>query len=104
MPVSAPVDTGNSERSDTGNLGLVLANDLDLLAILANEDLTHERNQLFDPGEWRIEVYTNRNGRRYWNWRRRGKRGGRDNWAYGGTFDTLGQDRQAQYWQRAKNV
>ena len=97
LPVSAPaasVDTGKSEVADTGN------DDTYLLAILANKEIGHER---FDDSEWRIEVYTNRNGRRYWNHRRRGKRGGKDNWRYGGKFDDLNPDRQAQYWQRAKS-
>ena len=102
LPVSTH-DTGSQRVSDTGNGSLdvagIAASDLDELAILASKELGNER---FDESEWRIEVYTNRNGRRYWNHRRRGKRGGKDNWKYGGRFDSLDQDRQAQYWQRAQ--
>lgn len=96
LPVPRPIEA----KTDTGNPPLILANDADLLAILANKEISNEQ---FDDSEWRIEVYTNRNGRRYWNLRRRGKRGGKDNWRYGGKFDDLNADRQAQYWQRAKS-
>ncbi len=95
LPVSPPTDTGN-----TGNTEILALDGIDdQLEILANQEIGNER---FDPSEWRIEVYTNRNGRRYWNHRRRGKRGGKDNWKFGGTFDGLSQERQEQYWQRAK--
>ena len=95
LPVSPLTDTGN-----TGNTELVALGGVDdQLAILANQEIGNER---FDPSEWRIEVYTNRNGRRYWNLRRRGKRGGKANWKFGGKFDGLSQERQEQYWQRAK--
>lgn len=40
--------------------------------------------------------------RRYWNWRRRGRRGGEGYWRYGGKFDELSRERQEQYWQRTQ--
>jgi hypothetical protein len=102
-PLAAPVELPVSPQIDTGNTGnteiLALDGVDDQLAILANQEIGNER---FDPSEWRIEVYTNRNGRRYWNLRRRGKRGGKANWKFGGKFDELSQERQEQYWQRAK--
>lgn len=91
----AVIDTGKSEVADTGNL----LDDAAILANLAQRDIGNER---FNSSEWRIEVYTNRNGRRYWNHRRRGKRGGKENWKFGGKFDELSTERQEQYWQRAK--
>jgi hypothetical protein len=94
LPVSDTGNTGKSEVVDTGNL------EDSLLVTLANKVIG---NEWFDPSEWRIEVYTNRNGRRYWNHRRRGKRGGKDNWKFGGKFDELSHERQEQYWQRAKS-
>ena len=102
-PLAAPAELPVSPLTDTGNTGnteiLALDGVDDQLAILANQEIGNER---FDPSEWRIEVYTNRNGRRYWNLRRRGKRGGKANWKFGGKFDGLSQERQEQYWQRAK--
>ena len=92
LPVSpqvATLDTGNQADSDAA-----------ILASLAQQEIVNER---FDPSEWRIEVYTNRNGRRYWNHRRRGKRGGKENWKFGGRFDGLSQERQEQYWQRTQS-
>jgi hypothetical protein len=105
LPVStgAPPATGSAAAVDTGNTGNqskpILATDESILAILAIQEISNER---FDPAEWRIEVYTNRNGRRYWNWRRRGKRGGEGNWRYGGKFEDLSTKRQEQYWQRSQ--
>jgi len=102
LPVSAArrSDTGNQRVSDTGSQANALtAADDPILAVLANQELDNER---FDNSEWRVEVYTNRNGRRYWNHRRRGKRGGKANWKFGGKFDELDPERQAQYWQRTK--
>jgi hypothetical protein len=97
LPVS-PVDTGNG-RPILANDPLAVASIEDeTLTILANQEIGDER---LNSGEWRIEVYTNRNGRRYWNWRRRGPRGGPDSWRYGGRFDGLSDERQARYWQRA---
>jgi hypothetical protein len=99
-PLAAPVELPVSPLIDTGNTGNTEIDGVDdQLAILANQEIGNER---FDPSEWRIEVYTNRNGRRYWNLRRRGKRGGKANWKFGGKFDGLSQERQEQYWQRAK--
>jgi len=95
-PLAAPIVLPVSPLADTGNTGNGLD---DQLAILANQEIGNER---FDPSEWRIEVYTNRNGRRYWNHRRRGKRGGKENWKFGGRFDELSQERQEQYWQRTQ--
>jgi len=103
LPVSAraaTLDTGNQPVTDTGNTGNQGNDDTAILATLAQREIDNER---FDPSEWRIEVYTNRNGRRYWNHRRRGKRGGKDNWKFGGRFDELSAERQGQYWQRAKD-
>jgi len=104
LPVSPSPDTGNTgnpEKNDTGKSPLILANESDdLLAVLANRELGNER---INPGEWRVEVYTNRNGRRYWNYRRRGKRGGgQDNWRYGGKFESLTDAIRAEYRKRPK--
>ncbi len=96
-PLAAPIVLPVLPLADTGNTGSGLD---DQLAILANKEIGNER---FDPSEWRIEVYTNRNGRRYWNHRRRGKRGGKENWKFGGRFDGLSQERQEQYWQRTQS-
>jgi hypothetical protein len=104
--VKEPPDTGKTnasievaERTDTGKLLESFFTDAAILAKLGSLELGNER---INASDWRIEVYTNRNGRRYWNYRRRGKRGGKDNWLYGGKFEDLTEGHRTEYKKKAK--